>query len=431
MIFKERNQNAPGGLIARVQLLLQSAKRVRWALADQIVISGSNFLSNILLARILGIEEFGRYVLAWTIVLFVQSLQYSTLSSTMLSIGPKQDAEAARSFFGSMFALQAMFSIVGAVLSLVGAYSGAAAFPALGLESIALPLATAVACSQTQDFLRRYFFSIGRPEVSFSTDAIRYIGQNVAILGLTAWSPANSGSALWLVSLAAAVGSLTTLPFIPQLKYSFGSIRSSGRHGWHFSKWLAGSTLLSFIFANLFTFAAGILLGAASVGAMRAAFALVSIANIVIESCMNVVPVSASRKLITSGRAGLNAYLTKVAIYGTLAIASLLGVIVVAPRFWLRLLFGPQFEFYSNLIPWYTGIEFMTFFALVIGTWYRTLESTRLIFVAYVFSVILSLVVAYPLITNLGVTGAVIGLLAGQFAQVGFMFMWARLKVAH
>ena len=73
------------------------------------------------------------------------------------------------------------------------------------------------------------------------------------------------------------------------------------------------------------------------------------------------------------------------------------------------------------------GIQVLIFFGLVIGTWYRTLESTRLVFYAYVLSVISSLAVAYPLITNFGVTGAVAGLVIGQLTQVPFMLMGANL----
>ena len=96
---------------ARARSALESFRWAKFAIADQIVVSGSNFLSNVLLARILGIEEFGRYVLAWTVVLFVQGLQFSAVSSTMLSIGPKHDAEGARSYFGAMFVHQSIFGI--------------------------------------------------------------------------------------------------------------------------------------------------------------------------------------------------------------------------------------------------------------------------------------------------------------------------------
>ena len=69
---------------------------------------------------------------------------------------------------------------------------------------------------------------------------------------------------------------------------------------------------------------------------MRAAFTLVSVANIVIEASVNVISAGASRKFIEEWSRGLVAYLRKVTIYGALAIASLLAPIVVAPKFWLR-----------------------------------------------------------------------------------------------
>ena len=117
-----------------------------------------NFLSNILLARILGIEEFGRYVLAWTIVLFVQGLQFSTVSSAMLSIGPKARGEAARSYFGAIFVHQSIFGAVSAALTLVGCYIAAIFFPEFSLGSIALPLASAILVHANPRFFSSLFF---------------------------------------------------------------------------------------------------------------------------------------------------------------------------------------------------------------------------------------------------------------------------------
>lgn len=417
------------GALTRARLLLIAAKSAKWALGDQLVVSGFNFLSNILLARILGIEEFGRYVLAWTIVLFVQNLQFSTISSMMLSVGPKQNAAETRAFFGAVFVHQAIFAVASAGLALSGGYVAAAAFPSLRLNTIALPLAVAVICWQTQDFFRRYFFSVNRPEISFFIDTIRYVGQTIAILAMSTWLPANSVTALWLISAAATAGALAAIPYVPPLEYSLRAVIGAGLQGWHFSKWLIASALVVFLFTNLFTFAAGIVLGAAAVGAMKAAFTLVSIANVVIEACVNVIPTGASRKFIREGRRGLISYLKKVAIYGTLAIALLLAAILAGPKFWLHLFFGSEYEAYWNLVLWYAGIEIMIFLGLVVGTWYRTLESTRAIFYANAFSVMLSLAVAYPLISHFGVTGVVVGLMMGQFAQLVLMLLGARLVV--
>ena len=408
-------------ILGRARSYFHALGSAKWALADQTVVSGSNFLANILLARILGIEEFGRYVLAWTIVLFVQNLQSSTIASTMMSIGPKQEADAVPRFYGSTFILQAMVGLFAAAFTLVTATLVSRIFPVPGLDTIAVPLSVTILCSQTHDFLRRYFFSVGRMRVSFFLDATRYIGQTIAILALNNWFPANSVAALWLISVAAAVASLVVLPCIPRLHFTLHHTIKTGAHSWHFSKWLGGSTLMGFAFANLFTFAAGILLGAAAVGAMRAAFALVSITNLVIEAFANFVPVTASRELMSNGRLGLLRYLKKEMAHGAAVIAILLGIIVAGSKYWLHLFFGPAYEPYSTLIFWYAGIQFLTFIAFMIGTFYRTLENTRFIFFAYAFSAALSLIIAYPLLTTFGLSGAMLGLLIGQMAQLLYM----------
>jgi O-antigen/teichoic acid export membrane protein len=410
----------------RVRAYYQAFRSAKWALADQIVVSGSNFLTNILLARILGIEEYGRYVLAWAVVMFVQSLQYSTISSTMLSIGPKHDAEQARSYFGAIIVHQAIFGAASSVLTVLGGYGVALAFPKLNLDGVIAPLAAAVLFAQTQDFVRRYFYTVAESHISLAIDLIRYVGQILAIAAMVRWFPATSATALWLVAGVSALSALAAIPFLPTMEYSIESIVGAALRGWHFSKWLVASTLLSSSFANVFSFAAGILLGAAAVGAMRAAFILVSVANVVIEASVNLISANASRKFMSTGRGGLIAYLERVALYGTLAIVLPLAVIVIAPRFWLHLFFGPQFASYWILVPWYAGLIVLIFLGLVIGTWYRTLESTRPIFYANIVSTIISLALAYPLIANFGVTGAVVGLLIGQFAQVSLLVLAAR-----
>ena len=57
---------------------------------DQAIVSGSNFILGILLARNLGIEGYGYYSLIWLVVLFFSSMQLASLISPMMSLGPKK-----------------------------------------------------------------------------------------------------------------------------------------------------------------------------------------------------------------------------------------------------------------------------------------------------------------------------------------------------
>ena len=56
-------------MLAFLRNQLRTIGRVNWALSDQAMISASNFLTSVIAARMMGIEEFGRFMIAWMIIL--------------------------------------------------------------------------------------------------------------------------------------------------------------------------------------------------------------------------------------------------------------------------------------------------------------------------------------------------------------------------
>lgn len=80
-------------MISRGRLLTNG--RELYALLDQALVGGVNFLTFALLARALGVREFGVFALAWSAVLLAGNLQMSLIVSPMMSIGPKQDSQQA------------------------------------------------------------------------------------------------------------------------------------------------------------------------------------------------------------------------------------------------------------------------------------------------------------------------------------------------
>ena len=76
--------------LRRAILRLSGGKELS-ALCDQALVSGANFATNVILARALGIREYGVFALSWMAVLFVASLQWAFIVSPMMSVGPKQE----------------------------------------------------------------------------------------------------------------------------------------------------------------------------------------------------------------------------------------------------------------------------------------------------------------------------------------------------
>ena len=143
-----------------------SGGKETWALADQALVSGANFLTFVVLARALGVSGFGVFTLSWAVVLLANTLQMALIISPMMSIGPKQDSGSRFRYFGAVTAQEVSFVLFSFCLILAGLKALAFFRPLWGAETLALPLATATATYLAQDYCRRYFFTIGRSGLS-------------------------------------------------------------------------------------------------------------------------------------------------------------------------------------------------------------------------------------------------------------------------
>ena len=86
--------------------LHQTYRDTNWALVDQGVVSGVNFLTMVLLARMLGVEQFGKFSIAWLVLLFFKSIQAALVVAPMMSIGPKQRDDEQALYYGAVILQQ-------------------------------------------------------------------------------------------------------------------------------------------------------------------------------------------------------------------------------------------------------------------------------------------------------------------------------------
>src|SRR5260370_33255829 len=107
-----------------------------FAVADQGLVSGSNFLLSILLARWLAPEQYGAYALAFSIFFFVSAVHQALLLEPMSVLGPSEYSGRQRTYIGAMLWFQGAFSIL-----LLTVFGGAAWLAAsLGDQNLAAAL---------------------------------------------------------------------------------------------------------------------------------------------------------------------------------------------------------------------------------------------------------------------------------------------------
>ena len=415
-----------------VQTILQSIRRyshINWALADQSMVSGVNFLTGILLARYLGLKEFGVFTLVWMAVLFVNSMQYAMISATMMSIGPKHAEGEAPAYYGAVFSQQIVFAVLSFVVLYIGVKVSGNFFPQWQVEHLALPLASVAFAFQMQDFIRRYFFTHNRGKIAFLNDAIRYLGQLGILVWLFTVIELDSAGVLWVIAASATVGALIGILSLERMAWDRGILASVTNRHWHFSKWLSGSALMQWTSANLFIVAAGAILGPAAVGALKAAQNVMGVTHILFQGLENIVPVRAGRHYHQGGSKALVLYLRKVAWMGGLATAAIAGLAAAIPEFWLGLFYGDEFLSYGNLLRWYAAVYLIVFIGLPLRSGLRAVEHTRSIFFTHLWMSLFGFLAAYPLVKHFGLNGVMAGLVIVNIIMVVSLIFGVKKRI--
>jgi O-antigen/teichoic acid export membrane protein len=402
--------------------MIQSALRlmgryfhVNWAIIDQTLVSGVNFLTGILLARYLGLEAFGRYTLVWMAVLFVNGLQNALIIQPMMSIGPKQTDTASPAYFGAVIVQQIGLSTLVFLLLLFGTQLSGVIFPEWRVEGLALPLACTAIAFQLQDFQRRYFLTSGKGATAVVCDAVAYLGRLGGLAWLFWWQASTDvAETLWIIAAAfAAAAVLGSLNF-GGLEWKAHHWRAVAVRNWRMSRWLVASSLMQWGAGNFYLIAAASLMGASAVGGFRAAQNIIGVSHVLFLGLDNAVPPQASKRFFTSGRRALTSYLRGVAWLGGGATLALALLIAAVPTFWLDLVYGGNYVAYADILRWYALCYPIFFLGLPLRAGLRALEETKPVFTSYLLATAFSLATAYPLVGYFGLYGVVLGTLITQ-----------------
>ena len=402
------------GAVPRRQLLPGSVG-ARLTLLDQALVSGSSFLTTVILVRTLGLADFGVFSLLWLVPVFAVSLQQALLGQPMLTFVPKQAVGERPAYLAAVLRLALIFTLLVALVT--GAAYGffLAHWDGETVQGTFLPLLLVVTAKQAQAFVRASFFATGRRELALWNDALAYPGQVLGLVVLWTLGGLTLPSALYAIGLCSGAAALLGL-------LSFGGrgerprpLREVADRHWQFSKWTSAMTVAQWFASNSYVVAAGALLGSASVGALKAAHTVIGVLHLVLLSMENVVPVTAAGILARDGREHMTRYLRRVAVLGLAGTASISSVLVLYPRALLGLLY--RGEVTGELVFAMRGLALLYLFGFaitILQIGFRTLERTRIVFVTYLLNTLVAVALAEPVVAAYGFEGAVLGMVAQQ-----------------
>jgi O-antigen/teichoic acid export membrane protein len=379
--------------------------RTEWVLADQAMVSGSNFITGILLARAMGLESFGLFTLAWMTVQFVNSFQVATITSPMLSIGPKQTKEERPGYYGAVLVKQLIFSILSFTLLIAGAFLSQHIFPEWNGELLALPLATTAVAYQMQDFIRRQFFACGQIIQAFNNDLISYVGQLLIFLLMAQVTEIDSIKAIWVIGATSGLAVFVGLWGMQPVVINRHVFRKVIIRHWHFSKWLLLKVHLNQFTSYPLIWALGVFRGTEAVGILTASKNIVAVLHIIYLSLDNIVQPRASHLMVSSGlKATIHSILKITQLAGIPVIAVCLGVAFLPGQI-ATLFYGDILRGHEEVVVLFAVAYFLIFLEKPLAYILMALEKTRMMAMADGAKFILAITLGFPIVKIYGAMG--------------------------
>ena len=399
-----------------------------WPLADQTVISGTNFVTMVLLARGMSPRAFGSFTLLYSVLLFASSLQSTLVTQPHNVLGVSRMGRDYQRFTTTLALAQLVLALAAGVIAV--AAGGVTRLMGWEHAALLIALGPAIVAWQLQEFARRVLYTERRIAAAFANDLISYAGQGVAVALLWRFATLTPMRALWALTatsaLAACVG-------VVQLHGSFTRAVEPGALGesWHFGKWLAGGEILRWLSSvELYQFLAAALLGTTATATIKSAQVIFGPTRLLLYSLSDVLPIHFARSL-RAGTARMHADLRRVYLLTLVPLALYCGGVALFARPLLRFLYGAAYAGGARVLVLYALSAFVAYVSLIIAAALKARRMTRSVFAAYAWTSLVAVSFGWLFIRSFGVEGALVGMiLTSIVASVVFWRSYRRARAA-
>lgn len=386
-----------------------------YSIMSQAVVSGSNFVGGIIVAKATGISDYGVYSLIATTVLALQGIQQALIIGPMMFLS--EVGEGSQDRFSRYFVLQVILSVplaISAAVAIEVVLHQWSVSQMLGIVGVIFFL-------QLQELLRMKFYIDLRAEKVLALDITNH-GLRLTLLLFLWWLEFLSVSSAFLVM--AFAGGVTCLRVVRNVApQPFRTCVEVAGRSFRYGRWLLLESLAYYLSIPSYLYLSSVLLSHEATGGLSAAISLMNLPNALVLGVMNLAVPMARRKLLDEG---YEAWRSQLMGTGTMVIVTSICVYVAISSVGSSLLgkvYGSEFEKYGNLLP-IVGVCYC-FLAVntVLASAFRIAHAPQVGAVTKLWSSVITLSVAYPLITLWGVEGAAAGLVVTSATWVAiYMF---------
>ena len=405
------------------------------ALADQAVVSGSNFLTAVLVGRLCGAEQLGVYALAFTFLVVAVNIQASLVTAPYTFFANHVRGRRRRILAGSSFVhLGLLMPLV--VLAGLGIAVGIGFHPPTIPAVSAMVTATCAApFVLLREYARRLAFAELKMTVALMVDVSAAMLQLAGLLLLWKFDRLSGASAHWMLGLSSAIVGLVWL------------IRSWGRsvfiwpkvgpdwcQHWLFGKWVLADQMLAVGAGFTSQWLLGIFLSTAHTGMFVACMNVVQLTNPLIFGLGNLIEPRMSAAVARGGWTAVRRMMHEV----SLGLSVLLALMCTGFAIFGNQLVGMLYQddtFVSD--PWIIPLLALTVFAtgMSVGVLHalRATYRSHINVLAGIATFAITLIIGLVWVAAAGLRAAACAMMLGQLAGLFVRwlgFYWSSREVA-
>lgn len=382
--------------------------KFHFAMLDQCLVSGVNFILSIILARMMVPAEFGLFVFSFAALVSSVGFANSVVCSPLSVMGCVTDGGE----WGKLL-YNAILILVIVLVSLTFFFITAWFFLHEGpheSKGRILGVISAVAWMYVgQEFVRRAFLTRLRGDLAFFNSIVTYGLRLLVIVGFTYFDHIDCQRVIYTYGLTSLIGI-----GLGSIKLNILSIMRENRiekkillRIWDYGQWTLAEWLPFVLTGQLYIYIVSFVLGIEATGVLGACRNLVAPATIILVGIMNFALPYFGSVYHEKGHDSLLSSLKKFFFFLILVITVYLVVVDFFSKNLLLMLFGKYSEFSAVVMVYSVGV-FINFLFKPVDIYLKVMLKPKLVFISRSIAALSIVLSCYPLITEFDITGAVL-----------------------
>lgn len=393
-------------------------------LLDQSVVSGTKFLTGVIIGRAVVKEDFGLFVLALSIFIFFTNVQIALITTPYTLLSPQLDKVDRTRYSGSCLVSQIGLSLGSLFLLILASIMAKYSFGNHSFSKVMFVLAFAMPFMLFREYLRRLCFAHLRSTLALALDLLIASIQFSILLFLVYFERITASNGVLTIGAACVLPSATLLVLLKRLF----EIQPSGfgedlRRNWTISRWLLPSGVAQYATVQSYPWFLAGFHGPGPTGVFGACMGPLLLANPFFLGMTNFLAPHMAHELTKTGLSNLRATVYKASIWVTAFTAVLSSVMFLFGGQIVVFLYGAQYGGYDTVIKVLSLHILAMASTIPVQTGLLALKRPDIVFKSQLASLAVALVLGLWLVHSAGVIGAAISMFIGASVASTYRFL--------